>query len=360
MTVQQGLDEAVDARQRDPAPLRATYKGKAAALRRKRRVPSSDIDLAPRSPGRGRGSSASGYPRSAGLPSPHVGRRRRARPGGGARLLHQPLARLALIVPQLLLIFTFFYWPAGAGALLGLHPGASVGRRQRVGRLRQFRRHAVATPSTGTRSSAASSSRREHRPRHGGRPGPGAPHRPRAARLRASTASVLVWPYAIAAPALGLAFRFILAPEAGFIAFVNHLWPGLWNPALDGADAMTCIVIAFAWKYVGYNFIFFLAALQAIPRSLIEAAAMDGARPAAAHARHPAAADRADPVLPGRHQPHRQLHRQLRHRRHHDPGRAGARHRPDGLQDLFRRLQRPRLLRRRRPEHHPDAARHRC
>ena len=87
---------------------------------------------------------------------------------------------------------------------------------------------------------------------------------------------VLIWPYGIAAPALALAFRFILAPEAGFLAVVNQIWPGIWNPALDGNDAMASIIVAFSWKYVGYNFIFFLAALQAIPRSLIEAAAMDG------------------------------------------------------------------------------------
>src|SRR4029077_10899406 len=65
-------------------------------------------------------------------------------------------------------------------------------------------------------------------------------------------------------------------PEAGFMAFVNQAWPGLWNPALNGTQAMTAIVIAYVWKYIGYNFIFFLAALQAIPKSLIEAAAMDG------------------------------------------------------------------------------------
>ncbi|AGB44089.1 sugar ABC transporter permease [Mesorhizobium sp. CO1-1-7] len=87
---------------------------------------------------------------------------------------------------------------------------------------------------------------------------------------------VLIWPYGIAAPALALAFRFILAPEAGFMAVVNQVWPGFWDPGLDGADAMASIIIAFSWKYVGYNFIFFLAAFQAIPRSLIEAAAMDG------------------------------------------------------------------------------------
>lgn len=85
------------------------------------------------------------------------------------------------------------------------------------------------------------------------------------------------WPYAIAAPAVGLAFRFIFAPDAGFVSAVNHWFPNLWNPALDGVDAMALIVIANAWKMAAYNFIFFLAALQAIPRTLNEAAAMDGA-----------------------------------------------------------------------------------
>ena len=91
--------------------------------------------------------------------------------------------------------------------------------------------------------------------------------------------SVLIWPYAIAAPALGLAFSFILAPQAGLLSSINNIWPGLWNPALDGKDAMIAIIIAFAWKYIGYNFIFFMAALQGIPRSLTEAAAMDGSGP---------------------------------------------------------------------------------
>ncbi|MCX5513607.1 glycerol-3-phosphate transporter permease [Kaistia algarum] len=91
--------------------------------------------------------------------------------------------------------------------------------------------------------------------------------------------SVFVWPYAIAAPALGLAFRFILAPEAGLLSIVNHLWPNVWNPALDGNDAMIAIIVAFSWKYIGYNFIFFLSALQGVPRSMIEAAAMDGSGP---------------------------------------------------------------------------------
>src|SRR5580704_2482904 len=60
--------------------------------------------------------------------------------------------------------------------------------------------------------------------------------------------TVLIWPYAIAAPALGVAFRFIFAPQAGFLAFVNHIWPGIWDPTLNGIDAMVSIVLAYAWK----------------------------------------------------------------------------------------------------------------
>lgn len=90
---------------------------------------------------------------------------------------------------------------------------------------------------------------------------------------------VYFWPYAIAAPAVGLAFRFIFAPDAGFVSSINRIFPNLWNPALDGVDAMILIVLANSWKMMAYNFIFFLAGLQAIPRGLVEAAAMDGAGP---------------------------------------------------------------------------------
>jgi len=87
----------------------------------------------------------------------------------------------------------------------------------------------------------------------------------------------VIWPYAIAAPAVGLAFRFIFNPGAGIFSFVNAIQPGLWDPTINGTQALISIIIAGAWKMVSYNFIFFLAALQSIPRSLTEAAAMDGA-----------------------------------------------------------------------------------
>ena len=91
--------------------------------------------------------------------------------------------------------------------------------------------------------------------------------------------TVLVWPYAVVAPAAGLAFRFIFSPEAGvFSAFVKA-HPGWWNPAQSGTHAMIMIIFCYTWKYIGYNFIFFLAALQGIPRGLIEAAALAGAGP---------------------------------------------------------------------------------
>ena len=87
----------------------------------------------------------------------------------------------------------------------------------------------------------------------------------------------MIWPYAIAAPAVGLAFRYIFNPSAGIMSYVNHVLPGFWDPILDGGHAMLMIIIAGAWKQVAYNFIFFLAGLQSIPRSFIEASAMDGA-----------------------------------------------------------------------------------
>ena len=88
----------------------------------------------------------------------------------------------------------------------------------------------------------------------------------------------MIWPYAIAAPAVGLAFRFIFNPAAGVLSWVNQVFPGLWDPTLNGTHALIMVIVAGAWKQVAYSFIFFLAGLQAIPRSLVEAGAMDGAR----------------------------------------------------------------------------------
>lgn len=89
----------------------------------------------------------------------------------------------------------------------------------------------------------------------------------------------MIWPYAVAAPAVGLAFQFVFNPGAGIFSYINTISPGLWDPSRYPSQAVLAIIIAGAWKQVAYSFVFFLAALQSIPRSLTEAAAMDGARP---------------------------------------------------------------------------------
>lgn len=86
-----------------------------------------------------------------------------------------------------------------------------------------------------------------------------------------------IWPYAVAAPAVGLAFRFVFNPQAGIFSYLNVVFPGFWDPTISGTQALFMVILAGAWNLVSYNFIFFLAALQSIPRSLTESAAMDGA-----------------------------------------------------------------------------------
>ncbi|MCJ7873878.1 ABC transporter permease subunit [Phaeobacter sp. J2-8] len=87
----------------------------------------------------------------------------------------------------------------------------------------------------------------------------------------------MIWPYAVAAPAIGLAFRYVFNPSAGIMSYLNAVLPGLWDPVMTGWQSLLMIIIAGAWKNISYNFIFFLAALQSIPRGLVEAAALDGA-----------------------------------------------------------------------------------
>lgn len=102
----------------------------------------------------------------------------------------------------------------------------------------------------------------------------------RALRLTAVTRTLLIWPYAIAPAISGILWLFLLHPSYGVIAIFLEKWFGLaWNPLLEGSHAMLLIVLASSWKNISYNFVFFLAGLQAVPHSLIEAAAMDGAGP---------------------------------------------------------------------------------
>jgi sn-glycerol 3-phosphate transport system permease protein len=99
-------------------------------------------------------------------------------------------------------------------------------------------------------------------------------------RGRGTYRSLLVWPYAVAPAVAAALWVFLFDPTVGIIAWLIRAFGGDWNYLLDGRQAMLLVVLAAAWKQVSYNFLFFLAGLQAIPRTLIEAAAIDGAGPA--------------------------------------------------------------------------------
>ncbi|MDQ3025224.1 MAG: sn-glycerol-3-phosphate ABC transporter permease UgpA [Pseudomonadota bacterium] len=91
--------------------------------------------------------------------------------------------------------------------------------------------------------------------------------------------TLLIWPYAVASAVAGILWAFLFAPSVGIISFVLRAMGVDWNWVLRGDQAMLLIVIATVWKQISYNFLFFLAGLQSIPRSLMEAAAIDGATP---------------------------------------------------------------------------------
>ncbi|WP_175498348.1 sn-glycerol-3-phosphate ABC transporter permease UgpA [Desulfuromusa kysingii] len=102
----------------------------------------------------------------------------------------------------------------------------------------------------------------------------------RVLKVTTLTRTLLIWPYAIAPAISGILWLFLLHPSYGVVAIFIEDFLGIdWNPLLQSSHAMLMIVMASAWKNVSYNFVFFLAGLQAIPHSLIEAAAMDGASP---------------------------------------------------------------------------------
>jgi sn-glycerol 3-phosphate transport system permease protein len=91
--------------------------------------------------------------------------------------------------------------------------------------------------------------------------------------------TLLIWPYAVAPAVAGVLWLFMFAPSVGIVSYAMRAIGFDWNHLLNGNHAMALIVMAAVWKQISYNFLFFLAGLQSIPKSLIEAAAIDGARP---------------------------------------------------------------------------------
>ena len=91
--------------------------------------------------------------------------------------------------------------------------------------------------------------------------------------------TLLIWPYAVAPAVAGVLWLFMFAPSIGVVAWALRRVGFDWNHLLNGTHAMALIVMAAVWKQISYNFLFFLAGLQSVPKSLIEAAAIDGAGP---------------------------------------------------------------------------------
>jgi sn-glycerol 3-phosphate transport system permease protein len=184
-----------------------------------------------------------------------------------------------LITPQILVTLTFFYWPAAQGLLQSVMLSDPFGQRNQFVWLDNFIgiftdllylksvgitlvfSFAVAVLAILTGLLIATMANR-------------------ALIAKTPIRTLLVWPYAVAPAISGILWLFLLHPSFGVIAIFIKRRLGIdWNPVLNGTDAFILVVLASAWKQISYNFVFFMAGLQAVPHSLIEAAAMDGAGP---------------------------------------------------------------------------------
>jgi sn-glycerol 3-phosphate transport system permease protein len=100
--------------------------------------------------------------------------------------------------------------------------------------------------------------------------------------IKSATAyrTLLIWPYAVAPALAGVIWYFLMNPSLGIVAYWLRGLGVEWNHYVNGEQALLMVIVAATWKQISYNFLFFLAGLQSIPKSLIEAAAIDRAGPA--------------------------------------------------------------------------------
>lgn len=190
-----------------------------------------------------------------------------------------PYLPYLLILPQILVTLTFFYWPAVQGLIQSFLLSDPFGQSSKFVWFYNYRElftdqlylRSILTTFTFSIAVASVSITL------------GlfiATMANRALKATSLVRTLLIWPYAVAPAISGILWLFLLHPSYGIVALAINAWLGLnWNPVLDGTDAMVMITMASAWKQISYNFVFFMAGLQAIPRSLIEAAAIDGASP---------------------------------------------------------------------------------
>ena len=184
----------------------------------------------------------------------------------------------ALVAPQLAIILVFFYWPAAQALLQSVMMDSPFGGNREFVGLDNFRQlfgdpgylasfkttamFSILVAVCGLSISLLLAVMAN-----------------RVVRGERLYKTLLIWPYAVAPVVAGVLWVFMFASPMGVIAFWLRAVGINWDHLLNSNHAMTLIVVAAVWKQISYNFLFFLAGLQSIPKSLIEAAAIDGASP---------------------------------------------------------------------------------
>jgi len=185
----------------------------------------------------------------------------------------------ALLAPQVAIVSVFFFWPAAQAILQSLQVEDSFGlSRQWAGLenfktlfsdaayLESFKTTAIFSVLVAVLGIAVSLML--------------AVFADRVVRGVLFYRTLLIVPYAVAPAVAGVLWLFMFSPSIGVVAYGLSKFFGFeWNHLLNSNHAMTLIVAAAVWKQISYNFLFFVAGLQSIPKSLVEAAAIDGARP---------------------------------------------------------------------------------
>ena len=184
----------------------------------------------------------------------------------------------ALLAPQAIVIAVFFFWPAGQALLQSLQQSDAFGTSVSWVGLENFRNlwndetYLASFQTTAIFSLLVAVL------------GIGislllAVFADRVVRGATLYKTLLIWPYAVAPAVAGVLWLFMFSPSIGIVAYGLQELGIDWNHLLNGGQAMALVVMAAVWKQISYNFLFFLAGLASIPKSLIEAAAIDGARP---------------------------------------------------------------------------------
>lgn len=183
-----------------------------------------------------------------------------------------------LVAPQLAIVLVFFFWPAGQALVQSVQQEDAFGTSTQFvgldnfrylwedpGYLASFKTTLVFSVLVAVLGLALSLML--------------AVMADRVIKGAAFYKTLLIWPYAVAPAVAGVLWLFMFAPSIGIVSYWLRAAGWDWNHLMNSGNAMALIVMAAVWKQISYNFLFFLAGLQSIPKSLIEAAAIDGAGP---------------------------------------------------------------------------------